>query len=92
MNITGPGAIRSEFIKNHQLTWANIKCVKEQNGVNYYNETTKKHQTVNLTSVNYLASDPNKKILIKNDPVPSDKVWAKMKDCKEHCNNYNELF
>jgi hypothetical protein len=30
LNITGPAAIRSEFIKNHQLTWSNIKCIKKQ--------------------------------------------------------------
>jgi hypothetical protein len=34
-----------------------------------------------MTSVDYLANDPNKKILIKNDPVPEDKVWEKMKNC-----------
>ena len=30
--------------------------------------------------------------MIKNDPVPEDKVWDKMKECKTHCNDYNALF
>ena len=92
LNITGPGAIRTEFIKHHQLTWSNVKCVKEQNQTNWFNETSKKFQNVNMTSIDYLANDPNKKVLIRNDPVPEDKVWEKMKTCKEHCNNYNQLF
>lgn len=92
LNITGPGAVRSEFISAHQLTWANVKCIKEQNQIYHYNETTKTGYTTNRTSIEYLASDPNKKILIQNDPVPEDKVWDKMKECKSHCNDYNELF
>ena len=64
LNITGPSALRTEFINTHQLTWANIKCVKEQDGVYFWNETAKKYQTTNRTSIEYQANDPNKKVLI----------------------------
>jgi hypothetical protein len=88
LNITGPASIRSLFIRDHQLTLANIKCLKNFRRDRILNETSKEYY-YNVTSFNFLANNTDK-VLMRNDPVPGDKVWDKMKTCT-NCNNYNEL-
>ena len=81
LNITGPDAVRWEFIKDHAMTWYNARCYQEKD------EKTNQWYT-------YLANTEkgnNRTILSISDPVKGSNTYDKMKHCP-NCNNYTDLF
>lgn len=83
LNITGPDAYRDMLITNHQGTWANFRCMKELN-------TSRGQYSGFLLDGTGEKKTENRTMIYTNDPVPSEQVFLKMKNCKT-CNNYKTL-
>jgi len=81
LNITGPDAIRSEFIKDHELTWFNLRC--------YMDLDDKNHKWRIYTADNQNHAD-KANLVIESDPL-NEGNYMKMKSCPT-CNNYVKLW
>lgn len=85
LNITGPEAVESVLIQDHQLTWDNVRCYWDQE------QLTGGHTKWHV----YAADNQNHKDkaqgeIMKSDPE-HDNTYLKMKECKT-CNDYHKLF
>jgi len=80
LNITGPEAVRSELIDDHQLTWNNVKC--------YWDQDFDHHKWNVYTADNQNHKD-KAQFIMTSDPE-HDNTYMQMKSCKT-CNDYSKL-